>query len=468
MTEPTEPVSPLLDALLSIVADWRTVFARQRSFKRAVGQALGGLLCLGRRTLTRILWTNGREQLPWSAEYLLHSRAPWEAQALFDTVWSHALAFCKGPRVGVALDDTRLHKTGRCIPQAFFQRDPLSPPFHVNLMLGLRFLQASLLIPCHKQSARFGARALPVRFEEVSRVKRPGKKAGPEQWQQWKELQKQFNLSQRAVQSMHALRASLDSAGGHQKSLVIAGDGSFCNRTCFGSIPERAELLVRARKDASLCWRAAPGGRKFYASEKFTPESLRQDLSVPWKTTKLNYGGGRHKVRYKEWNGVYWQRGAKQRPLRVIVIAPTPYRKRNSGRWYYRAPAYLLTTDCTSPATALIQIYLDRWQIEVNHREEKDTLGVGQAQLWSHQSVPKQPVLAVAAYSALMLAGLRAFGAARTEVYAALPAWRRSARRPSCLDLIALLRQETIRHPEALLPFPVNLSPTHSVAAAAA
>jgi hypothetical protein len=26
----------------------------------------------------------------------------------------------------------------------------------------------------------------------------------------------------------------------------------------------------------------------------------------------------------------------------------------------------------------MLQAYFDRWQIEVNHREEKDTLGVGQ------------------------------------------------------------------------------------------
>jgi hypothetical protein len=65
--------------------------------------------------------------------------------------------------------------------------------------------------------------------------------------------------------------------------------------------------------------------------------------------------------------------------LRLIVLAPTPYRKRKSSKLYYRQPAYLLTSDLKSNASKLIQIYLDRWQIEVNHREEKDTLGVGQA-----------------------------------------------------------------------------------------
>ena len=66
-----------------------------------------------------------------------------------------------------------------------------------------------------------------------------------------------------------------------------------------------------------------------------------------------------------------------------------------------------MTTDLQSSAKQLLQIYFDRWQIEVNHRDEKDTLGVGQAQLWNIHAVPKQPVLVVAAYSALLLACLR-------------------------------------------------------------
>jgi hypothetical protein len=68
---------------------------------------------------------------------------------------------------------------------------------------------------------------------------------------------------------------------------------------------------------------------------------------------------------------------------------------------YYRDPAYPLTGDLRRSAKRLLHIYFDRWRIEVNHREEKDTLGVGQAQLWNEKSVPKQPVLAVAADSAL-------------------------------------------------------------------
>ena len=151
----------------------------------------------------------------------------------------------------------------------------------------------------------------------------------------------------------------------------------------------------------------------------------------------------------------------------MIIIAPTPYRKSQSKRLYYRDPAYLFTSDLRRSAKPLLQIYFDRWQIEVNHREEKDTLGIGQAQLWNVTSVPKQPVLAVAAYSALLLASLKAFGAERGTAYAELPKWRRNARRPSCLDLITLLRKEMVEQPQQLAPFALKTTDSGMVQAAA-
>src|SRR5205823_12188423 len=194
--------------------------------------------------------------------------------------------------------------------------------------------------------------------------------------------------------------------------------------------------------EARLCRPAPEGTRRVYDRAKLTPEQVRQDEAQPWRVTKVCYGGKRRTIRYKEMIGVLWQRRAGRRLLRLVVVAPTPYRKRKSARWYYRHPASLLTTDLRSGAHALLQIYFDRWQIEVNHRDEKDTLGVGQAQMWNPLSVPKQPALVVASYSALLLAALKAFGPGRGEAYAALPKWRTLAKRPSCLDLITLLRKE--------------------------
>jgi hypothetical protein len=467
MADETSLPPTLLCCWLELIEPWKYVFAQQRTWVRAARQALFGLLVLGRATVSRILWTGGREQKAWSGEYFLHSRAPWDPQALFAPLLRQGLSFCPGRLVGVAVDDTRLRKTGRAIPQAAWHRDPLSPPFHTNLMLGLRFLQSSLLLPLHGTGS-FAARALPIRFEEVSTVKKPGKRADEQAWQQYREDRRSFNLSTRFVESMAQLRVALDEAGGERKILAIAGDGSFCNRTVLAGIPERSILIARTRTDARLCFAAAPGSRRVYAEEKFTPESVRQDNSIRWETTKIFYGGKHRKIRYKKVDGVLWQSGGRKRPLRLFVIAPTPYRKRKSGKVLYRRPAFLLCTDLTSSARRLLQIYFDRWQIEVNHREEKDTLGIGQAQLWNPTAVPRQPVLAVAAYSALLLAALKVFGAARGKAYAELPKWRRNAHRPSCLDLITLLRKEAAENSSLVAQLDILPSNAQFVAAAAA
>jgi len=439
----------LLYPLLDILADWRPAFTQGRSHRRAVAQALGTLVSFGRRTLSRAIRALGHQQQDWSAEYKLHSRADWKPERLFQPIIERAMPLCGGPYIPAAIDDTRLRKTGRHIQTAFYQRDPLSPKFRFNLMFGLRFLQISLLVPLYREQ-RASARGLPLRFEEVPALKHPGRKAPPEQWAAYRQAVKKTNLSTHAVATIAGLRGSLDEAGAHDKRLLIVGDGSFCNRTLFTAAWERTEIIVRARRDLKLCGKDDAGKRSFYSKVKFTPEQVRQDESLRWQTTPVFHGGQWRDVRYKEVSPVYWQSGAKKRSLRLLVVAPIPYLAPGRKRKYYRDAAYLLTTDLTGSRGELLQPYFDRWQIEVNHREEKDTLGIGQAQVRSKRSVPRQPAFAVAAYSALHLAALLTFGSGRGESYQALPKWRNHADRPSFLDLLTLLRKEMAENPSLL------------------
>jgi hypothetical protein len=457
----------LLIRFLTLLSLWRPVFRQERSFRRALRQALGSLTVLGTATLTRILAGFGLDQQDWSADYKLYARADWEEQALFDALLPSALAHCPGRFVPVALDDTRLRKTGKRIPTAFWQRDPLSPPFRINLQWGLRFLQASLLLPLHRKH-NVNARAIPVRFVAAPRLKKPGAKATVQEQARFREQCKQYNLSQQSVALLIGLRRSLDRAGVAHKPLLVAGDGSFCNRTLFRTPLERVDLLCRSRADVRLCRPAPAGSRRLYDEQKFTPEHVRQDESVAWQGTKLWHGGKRRKLRYKEVGQVLWQSGAGRRPLRLLVVAPVPYRRTPRSRLSYRRSAYLLTTDRSTPAIQLLQVYLDRWEIEVNHREEKTTLGVGQAQLWSRKSVARQPALVVAAYSALLLASLEAYGATRNEAYRLLPKWRRQSQRPSCLDLITVLRQQWHERPQTAAALEAHCSYQQMILSAAA
>lgn len=431
-----------LNALLAILHRWIPSFAQSRSGERAVEQALGSLLALGRRTLSRTLWALGRQDQDWSADYKLHSRANWKAQDLFQPILELGSRFCDDSVLVVAMDDTRIRKTGRKILTAFYQRDPLSPKFRFNLMWGLRFLHFSLLVPLYRSGTAIPPRSLPVRFLEVPAIKKPGKKASAQQVEAYQQAVKENNLSRRSVDLLKELRQSTDSAGLNSRAILAVGDSGFCNRTLLREPLDRIDILARARRDCRLCLAAEPGGRRFYSTEVFTPDQIRQRESLAWQRTPIFYGGQWREIRYKEIASVYWRSAGGKRPLRLIVVAPIPYESGQGQRKYYREPAFLLTTDLHRPATALLQAYFDRWQIEVNHREIKDTLGIGQAQLRHANSVPRQPAMSVAAYSALLLAGIQVFGDTRSKAFSALPKWRRNARRPSCLDLVMLLRQQ--------------------------
>lgn len=449
---------PLLDNFTAIVQEWKTVFPKSSSYMKAASLAFASLGTLGRACISRFICFLGLDQQDWSAYYKIFSRSKWHVRDLFRPILQKGLDHIDEPYVAVAFDDTKLKKTGKKIKTAFYQKDPMSPPFHINLMFGLRFLQGSLLIPMYHKNNQ-PPRSLPITFKEVPAVKKPGKRASEAERALYKQKIKEVNLSTYFVDSLRKVREDLDQVGGQDKKLIAVVDGSFCNRTCMRAEIERTYIVARARKDAKLCFRATNGGRRIYREEKFTPEEVRKDQGIPWETTSIYHGGKSRSVRYKEENNVLWQRGTKERFLKLIVIAPTPYRLTKKGRLYYRQPAYLLCQSTDIPSEVLIQKYFDRWQIEVNHREEKDILGVGQAQVRSEKSVSRQPGFVVAAYSALLLAGIKCFEDKRTEAFIALPKWRRNAKRPSCLDLMQLLRKELSERPGVGLPgIQINLA----------
>ena len=447
----------LLDCFLDILSGWEKSFAKKTSYQRAVLLAIASLCVLGRACISRIISFLGLDQRDWSGHYKLFSRCSWQELDLFDPIIKKALPNIEEPHIAVAFDDTKFKKTGKKIKTAFYQRDPLSPPFHVNLLYGLRFLQGSLLLPMYLKNDQ-PPRGLPITFKEVPAVKKPGKKASEEERQHYEITKKQINLSKYFLDSLIEVRQSLDRAGAQNKPMIAVVDGSFCNRTCMGTAIERICIVARARKDAKLCFRDETGSKKFYGKTKFTPEQIRQDEMIPWNKTSVYHGGKWREVRFKEMDKVLWQRGTKKQFLKLIVISSTPYRLTKNGKLYYRDPAYLLCQESEIASEILIQKYFDRWQIEVNHREEKDTLGIGQAQVWSKKSVPRQPVFVVAAYSALLLAGVLIFSDQRQDSFMILPKWRRNAKRPSCLDLIQLLRKELgEREPKAPFELKIDL-----------
>lgn len=424
-------------------------FRQERTARRGARLALSQLVCPGRHTLTGLLYTCGRQFQDWSGDYRLFSRDQWDTRELFASLIRGLLELIPpaDPLV-VAMDDTLLRKTGTRIPGVGYRRDPLSPPFRVNLVRGQRFLQLSGLLPAGELPA--AARAIPLRFEHAPSVPKPGKKASDEEKKAYHERLKADNLSIRGLRLLHQLREDLDRRPDTVRRLIAGVDGGYTNKIVLKGLPPRITLIGRVRKDAALFYpvtpedQAAVGAKRHYGRSAPTPEQLGQDEATAWQEVPAFAAGRVHTFRVKTLAPLLWKTAGADRPLRLLVIAPMGYRLRKNSKLLYRRPAYLICTDVNLPLALLLQYYLWRWGVEVNHRDEKQIVGVGEAQVRAPRSADRQPAFAVAAYSALLLAAARAYGVDAEHGSLPLPKWQLHQPHPriSTQELIRELRSE--------------------------
>jgi len=393
--------------------------------------ALGLLECTGKHTITGMLSASGREQHDWSADYRVFSRGRFDVNDMFGLVRDRLVErLPAGERVVTALDDTKLHKSGTKIPGVSYQRDPMSPPFHTNFIRAQRFAQLSLVTPLDV-SQPSAARCFPVDFRHVPPAARPSAKASDKELAEFKLKQKEQNLSLAGARIIQQFRAALDSRAAAERRLVVCVDNSYTNQTVLKNLPERTTLIGRIRKDAKFfslpSTHSGPGRPRLYGDRLPTPEQLRQDDSIPWQKARVWASGKYHHCQFKSIAPVFWKKSGLAQPLRLIVIRPLGYRLTSKSRLLYRQPAFLVCTDLDLPLETVIQDYFRRWDIEVNHRDEKQLIGVGQAQVRSPRSVELVPAFAVATYSMLLLASGQCRGFATTEPVFPVPKWRRKA-----------------------------------------
>lgn len=441
-------------AFIELVETLRPAFPDARVFERVRRLAFGMLTAEDRRTITSLLEATGRSDCDWSSDYRVFSRGVWEPSELFSRLLPSILELHPkdDKRVVASLDDTNIRKTGTHIPGVSYRRDPMSPPFQANLIRAQRFVQTSIAIPFGVGAS--AARAVPVAFDHAPSAGKLGKDATDEQKQSHREQQLLCSLPTYANEAIKQLRTSLDAAAAKEKQLLMAIDGSYTNGKVLTKLPERTDVIGRIRKDAVLHGLPVPDeqkGRPRLYGTKITPEQVRQDDAIPWRSVKI-FGAGRvHDCDIKEVTPLLWRKTGSKLRLRLIIIRPLAYRRSKSSRLLYRQPAYLITTDHQSTIEELVQAYFWRWDIEVNHRDEKQIIGVGQAQVRSPKSAPRVPAFAVTCYSMLLISAAKTFGLAATAPVTDRPKWQRSSSqkrtRLSTRELKRRLQTECRDHP---------------------
>ncbi|MBU0677156.1 MAG: transposase [Verrucomicrobia bacterium] len=406
---------------------------------------LSQLLCLGRHTLTGVLGTSGRLFCDWSADYRMYSSERVEPEKLFAPVRQSLTGrlAVRQPLVA-ALDDTHLRKSGRKTHGVKYTRDPLGPAFHINFIKAQRFLQISMASPAENGMARM----VSIDFVHAPAAQKPRPGADEQTLAQFRQAKRETALPKVGAERLSKLRSDMDQEGQVERPLWSVVDGGYTNRTFIKNLPERTTAVGRIRADAKLyhlpeSTEGKPGRHRVYGERAPTPEELRQNPSVPWQHVEAFAAGKTHHFKIKTLTPLRWRSAGKEHQLRLIVIAPLGYRLTKGGKMLYRKPAYLICTDPNASIEEILQAYLWRWDIEVNFRDEKTLLGVGQAQVRHEQSVEKVPALAVAAYAMLLTSAINAYGPTGKPDSLPTPKWRnKETLRPSTQSLLQHLRHE--------------------------
>ena len=435
----------LLEELEGLIGPLQDAFGSSQSFQRARRHLLAQLVSFGRHTISSLLRAQNRHQQDWSADYRFYSLDRFDEHAVFNQIRHHVQESLppQSPLV-VAMDDSLLRKSGRKIPGAHYQRDPMSPPFHVNFVRGLRVVQIAAALPQGSGQARM----VPVDFEQASLPSKPSRKAPAQAWQDYRKLRAQKNINLIGAQRLSALRQAMDHEGCAQRRLVASVDGRFTNKTLLGHLPQRTVLIGRVRKDAVVheLPQAQPslGRRRKYGPRTLTPEQLLADAQRPFQKVRAFAADRFHDFNLKRLGPVVMRIDRALRPVQIIAIKALGYRLKKGGKLLYRQPAFLVCTDPNLPLEELLQDYLWRWDIEVNFRDEKTVLGVGQAQVRTPASNQNAPALAVAAYSLLLLASAKAYGPTGTPDRLSQAKWyqRQPTQRATTTELINQLRRE--------------------------
>jgi hypothetical protein len=441
----------LFETMGFLLRDWKKIFPQERTAIRILPLVYGLLLSPPKHTTSAAICTLGRQFDDWSADYRVFSRSPWDPQSLFDPVIDRAIPLLPPHPAPViaAMDDTACKKSGRHIPGVATVRDPQSPPYHVNLIRGLRFVQSSLMVA--PLNGNGPARSLPVRFQPAPPVPKPKKSAPAQEWEEYRKRKKAHSLTQVGLSTVINLREALDQRPDTlPRQFVITVDGSYTNQVLLKALPPRTTLIGRIRQDAALRLPLDPNTKTNGRPRKYgliapTPKEILGNDSIPFQPVPCFAVGEMRNFKVKAFGLVFWSKAGSDKPLLLVVIKPVGYRLRKGSKLLYREPAFLICTDPNLDLKTLVQAYIYRWEIEVNHHDEKSIIGVAQAQTRNPQAVDRQPQLQVASYSLLLLSSILAHGFERTEDYLPLPKWRSKSPRPSTSDMINLLRQQILR-----------------------
>jgi hypothetical protein len=328
------------------------------------------IVCLGRRTISRVWETTGQaEQRNHAAAYRLFSEAVWNWDEVCRLLLLHVLALVPGIRLWVVIDDTLAHKRGAKVAfGGIFLDAVLSTKKHKVLRFGNNWVLLGVVVELPLRRNRYFC--LPILWRVYTKQ---GTKPKPEH----------RTKSQLAAEMLAVLVGWLP-----ERQILAVADSSYLGKHLLKKRPTNVDAL------GPMHWKAAlyealvePQGRRQHGNRLPTPqEMLADDRQWPAQKQTITFQSGvTRELAVKTIRGVCWYDSAGPQAVQVVLVHDP------LGQWRDEA---LVCTDGTLSATEVITGYCRRWSVEVAFCDAKQFLGFQDPQVWCALSVERAAPMA--------------------------------------------------------------------------
>jgi hypothetical protein len=372
------------------------------------------IVCLGRRTISRVWQTTGRSASEdHSKAYRLFNQAVWNWDDLARVMLLELLAdLIPGSRVWLVVDDTLCHKRGAKVAfGGIFLDAVLSSRKHKTFRFGVNWVTLGVVVRLPFRKGRSFCINLLWRVysKEV------------------KGLEHQTR-SQLARQMVELVATWLP-----ERTLYVVADSAYVGKHLLKGLPGHVHAIGPIHKKASLTrpLPAGDNGNRKKGPPLPNPSGMLSDPAYPAKGLVLPLPNGeKKKLQVKVIKEVCWYPALAQRQIQLVLLHGP------AGRW---RDELLLSTDGKLSAKEVILGYLRRWSVEVCYQESKGLLGLHEAQVFNEQAVQRAHPMAWFV-GGLVLVWYAKYGRHQEQARWARPWYRRKKAGPSFADMLATMR----------------------------
>jgi hypothetical protein len=408
---------PSLEVLLVTLA---SAF-RQEAYQMFCQLVGAWIVCLGRRSISRVWETTGQaERRNHASAFRLFSQAVWNWDEVCRLLLVQILArLVPGTRVWLVVDDTLCHKRGAKVAfGGIFLDAVLSSKRHKVFRFGNNWVMVGVVVELFFRPTRYFC--LPI---------------------VWRVYEKRGTKSKKEHRTKSLLAAAMIAVIAEwfpQRRFLVVADNAYIGKHLLRQRPANVEAL------GPICWNAAlyeavsePRRGHRHGQRLPTPAALlKDDKRWPPQRMRITFKSGcRRDLEVKVIQGICWYAAAGSLAVQVVLVRDP------KGEWRNEA---LVCTDLSMSAKEVITGYCRRWSVEVAFGDAKQMLGFHDPQVWCAASVERAAPMAWFV-GTLVVVWYTWWGREGEQAYRHRP-WYKHKPTPTFADMLATCRLQLWKH----------------------